>query len=97
MKKAVLDCAELSASRERAHDHLENELGLPDYYGRNLDALYDCLSSEVGELEIALKKAELLEESRYAKKIAETICQAASVTGGRITMEYADKTEDFQK
>ena len=29
---------------ESAHVYLEEELNFPDYYGRNLDALYDCLT-----------------------------------------------------
>ena len=28
---------------ESAHDYLGRTLRLPEYYGRNLDALYDCL------------------------------------------------------
>lgn len=30
------------------HDYLRETLGLPDHYGENLDALYDCLT-EIGE------------------------------------------------
>lgn len=30
-------------SREALHAHLKERLGLPDYYGGNLDALNDCL------------------------------------------------------
>ena len=30
-------------TRETAHTYLKEILHLPDYYGRNLDALYDCL------------------------------------------------------
>lgn len=46
----ILDATML---RERipAHDYLKEVLALPDYYGRNLDALYDCLT-ELGETEI---------------------------------------------
>ena len=39
----VLDASFLG-EREAAHDYLQEMLGLPDYYGRNLDALYDCLT-----------------------------------------------------
>ena len=31
-------------SRREAHDHLTERLGLPEYYGRNLDGLYDLLT-----------------------------------------------------
>ena len=34
-------------SREVLHDVLESELELPPHYGRNLDALWDCLSAWV--------------------------------------------------
>ena len=29
---------------EKAHADLANALAFPDYYGRNLDALHDCLT-----------------------------------------------------
>lgn len=30
--------------RETAHSYIAKELGFPEYYGANLDALADCLS-----------------------------------------------------
>lgn len=30
--------------KENGHDYLTDALGLPEYYGKNLDALYDCLT-----------------------------------------------------
>ena len=36
------------------HDFIANELGFPEYYGRNLDALYDMLSSYNDEIVIKL-------------------------------------------
>ena len=47
MKEVVLNCAVLT-NRETLHETLERELGFPSWYGRNLDALYDCLT-DVGE------------------------------------------------
>ncbi|MFZ5596902.1 MAG: barstar family protein [Bacillota bacterium] len=34
-------------SEEKLHDILQEKLGLPDYYGRNLDALWDFLTGWV--------------------------------------------------
>lgn len=47
MREIILD-GRLMTSRDAAHDLLFEALGLPAYYGRNLDALYDCLT-EMGE------------------------------------------------
>ena len=39
---------------EDGHNYLKEVLNFPDYYGKNLDALYDCLT-EIGiETEIKL-------------------------------------------
>lgn len=34
--------------REALHGYLKESLGLPDYYGGNLDALNDCLGERTG-------------------------------------------------
>lgn len=39
----TLDATKLN-DKEKAHDYLAEVLSLPDYYGKNLDALYDCVS-----------------------------------------------------
>ena len=38
----ILDGSRMTG-REELHAHLKEKLGLPDYYGGNLDALNDCL------------------------------------------------------
>ncbi len=37
--------AESLSDREHFHEEVAFKLGLPDWYGRNFDALLDCLSS----------------------------------------------------
>ncbi len=37
------------------HAELARQLGLPDWYGRNLDALYDALGCLAGPVEIELR------------------------------------------
>ena len=38
--------------RKSGHDYLAEALNLPDYYGKNLDALYDCLCEIEADIEI---------------------------------------------
>lgn len=46
----ILDAAQMN-EKVQAHRYLAKMLALPDYYGRNLDALYDCLT-DLDETEI---------------------------------------------
>lgn len=61
----ILDAAML---RERlpAHDYLKEALALPDYYGKNLDALYDCLT-ELGETEIQFVNLDAAGDSYFSR------------------------------
>ena len=43
MKKITIDCKPLSTPAA-VHQALAQALSFPDYYGHNLDALYDCLT-----------------------------------------------------
>ncbi len=55
--------------KETLHDTLTSSLQLPDWYGRNLDALYDCLSDIHEDTEIRVLHHETLENhlGRYAQ------------------------------
>ena len=44
--------------KEEGHDYLMEALDFPDYYGKNLDALYDCLCEIGVETEIVLINSE---------------------------------------
>jgi len=56
---AIIDGA-LIQSRESLHDTLAEQLALPEWYGRNLDALFDCLTDLHEETEIRLVHPEEL-------------------------------------
>lgn len=71
MTEYTVDCG-LMKDRTSVHDALQRSLPLPDYYGRNLDALYDCLQ-ELGDCIILLKNADTLETlGDYGQALLET-------------------------
>ena len=81
MKKVILDCEKL-LQRKQAHLYLAEMLDFPDYYGKNLDALYDCLM-ESGECIIVLKGEDILRESEgYGVKVLKVIKEAANANPG---------------
>ena len=51
MKEITIDCTTV-ASLTEIHDILARELNFPEWYGRNLDALHDCLTSLCEETKI---------------------------------------------
>ena len=57
--------------REKGHDYLSEALNFPDYYGKNLDALYDCLCEIEADIEI-------VDASVVDKDIIDTFKDAAS-------------------
>ena len=53
--KITLDGAKMT-SRAAAHEHIAAEMAFPEWYGKNLDALWDMLAAS-GEMEIELINA----------------------------------------
>ncbi len=47
MNFIIIDGREMT-DRQTAHIYLQKTLKLPEYYGKNLDALYDCLCEMSG-------------------------------------------------
>jgi len=56
----VLLDGSMMVNREVLHDLLVEKLELPDYYGRNLDALYDALSECRKDLNIRIIHADMM-------------------------------------
>ena len=72
----VLNCENLT-QRAQAHRYLAHMLDFPDYYGKNLDALFDCLT-ELGECTIVLNGgADLPRNGGYGAKVLKVLEEAA--------------------
>ena len=78
MKHCILD-GEAIGTREQLHEILQRELELPEWYGRNLDALYDCLTDSHERISIEMRNPEALAAhlGRYAKALEQVIRDAA--------------------
>lgn len=77
MKLYDIDCRRMT-DRSAAHAYLKEVLALPDYYGHNLDALYDCLT-DIGEPTVlSLTAPESLARSmgEYGPALLDTIRDA---------------------
>ena len=68
----------LMTDKATAHDHIQKQLSFPEYYGRNLDALYDLLTAlpELTEIEIVEKDAILEQLGAYGATLLVTMQQA---------------------
>ena len=75
MKSVTIDCEKLLHKKE-AHLYLAQMLDFPDYYGKNLDALFDCLT-EMGECIIVLKgESDFRQTDNYGTKVLKVLEEA---------------------
>lgn len=63
----------VAADRDQLHSVLQEKLQLPEWYGRNLDALYDVLTSVEEETELVLIG---WPDEGYAAKVRRVILDA---------------------
>ncbi len=65
--------------KETAHVYLKRKLSLPDYYGNNLDALWDLLSTDASPKKITIKKPEMIivNLGKYGESLINTFREAA--------------------
>ena len=65
-------------SRQALHDHLKQQLNLPDYYGRNLDALWDLLTTTAAEVKLVAVAGMLNALGAYGCRLLKTFYDAAA-------------------
>ena len=89
--KIILDGA-LMVDRKTLHDQLAGKFAFPDYYGRNLDALFDLLTGYPGQVTVVLFHANQLQENlgRYGKAFLKTVKDASDCNPG-ITFSIYDE------
>lgn len=68
------------ADKQALHAYLKEQCNFPDYYGNNLDALYDVLTERSEPLEIRVEYANELKEilCGYGEAFIETLEDAAA-------------------
>ncbi|HPX00527.1 MAG TPA: barstar family protein [Sedimentibacter sp.] len=78
MEEIFLDASQMT-SKSEAHRYIKKMLNFPDYYGKNLDALWDLLTTKSKMTSIFLLNEEKLYENlgEYGKKLSEVFKDAA--------------------
>lgn len=79
MRKIILDIEKMR-SLPMLHKYLHTALALPEYYGANLDALYDCLTeiAEPTELMVPKKVADEAYLGWYGQQFLQVLQDAAA-------------------
>lgn len=72
MKTIVIDCAYMT-ERKAAHEYLQRVLSLPEHYGHNLDALYDCLTEMQPIRLVIYRREELKKLGGYGSTLLDTL------------------------
>ena len=86
--RVILDCERL-CSRRPAHEYLQEAFGFPAYYGKNLDALFDCLT-ELRDCTVVLRgRNQLASSGGYGARILRVLEDAARANP-RLTLETDD-------
>ena len=79
-------------SPEDVHDVIRDVLPLPEYYGGNLDALYDVLTDPHAPWELAFTgcgTAEAIVGAKFVRALKRT-CEDAQEESGELTVTFED-------
>ncbi len=90
----TIDCEKMY-DRESAHEYLAETLEFPDHYGKNLDALFDCLT-EMGECSILFTNLDYLEQLGDYSGALLAVFEEAEQANENINLVYdMNDTEGF--
>ena len=76
MEEKIIDCTKIR-TREDLHRLFQETLCFPDWYGCNLDALYDCLTEISGKVRLLDWETAEVRLGDYGKKAKKVIAAAA--------------------
>lgn len=76
MEERTIDCTRIT-TKEDLHRLFRETLGFPEWYGNNLDALYDCLTEISGKIRLLDWEVAEIKLGAYGKKAKKVIAAAA--------------------
>ncbi len=84
MKIYVLDGKDMT-SRQTAYRVIERTMDMPDYFGKNLDALADCLGERTADMSVVFVNTDALKNTLgdYADKMLNVFREASRDVGFR--------------
>ena len=85
----IIDCSGIT-DRKELHRILAKALSFPEWYGHNLDALYDCLTSISVDTHVILKNWDTLPPFFQGFK---TVLEEAEENNLCLTVSFTGKTE----
>ncbi len=89
MKYFILDAAHMT-DKKAAHTYIADTLSFPEYYGHNLDALYDILTDFFEPVTITITHTDLLEKqlgASYAHLFL-SVLQDSAAANDSITLNF---------
>lgn len=77
MTEIIIDCLKIS-DKEELHKVFAEKLSFPEWYGGNLDALFDCLTGIFEETSITIESFSVLEKNlgNYAAAFKKVMLKA---------------------
>ena len=76
MEEKIIDCTQIK-NRNDLHTIFRETLSFPEWYGNNLDALYDCLTEISGKVRLLDWETAEARLGAYGEKAKKVIATAA--------------------